>query len=75
MVYVDSAHCLILSINPLQAAPAADFERLVLASRIVTATFLTDDVIDSGRMLDRIAGFKQATGNGVCAFHFVRQVD
>ncbi len=47
---------------------------MVLACRAVTVTFFTDDVIDSGKMFDRIPGFKQATGSGVRAFHFVYQV-
>ena len=47
-------------------APAADFDRMVWGARIAGIFFLADDYIDSGRMLDRIPGFKHAaTGSGV----------
>ncbi|KIM35562.1 hypothetical protein M413DRAFT_32419 [Hebeloma cylindrosporum] len=46
-------------------APAADFDRMVWGARISGIFFLADDYIDSGKMLDRIPGFKQAaTGTG-----------
>lgn len=48
-------------------APAADFDRMVWGARIAGVFFLADDYIDSGKMLDRIPGFKKAaTGAGVC---------
>ena len=48
-------------------APAADFDRMVWGARIAGVFFLADDYIDSGKMLDRIPGFKKAaTGTGVC---------
>jgi Delta6-protoilludene synthase len=47
-------------------APAADFDRMVWGARIAGIFFLADDYIDSGKMLDRIPGFKAAaTGTGV----------
>ena len=50
-------------------APAADFDRMVWGARIAGIFFLADDYIDSGRMLDRIPGFKHAaTGSGVSRF-------
>ncbi|KAF5343069.1 hypothetical protein D9758_011143 [Tetrapyrgos nigripes] len=46
-------------------APAADFNRMVWGARIAGIFFLADDYIDSGKMLDRIPGFKTAaTGTG-----------
>ncbi|KAJ3558602.1 hypothetical protein NM688_g821 [Phlebia brevispora] len=46
-------------------APAADFDRMVWGARIAGVFFLADDYIDSGKMLDRIPGFKKAaTGTG-----------
>ena len=51
----------------LSGAPAADFDRMVWGGRIAGIFFLADDYIDSGKMLDRIPGFKKAaTGTGVC---------
>lgn len=58
-------------------APAADFDRMVWATRIGGVFFLADDYIDSGKMFERIPGFKKAaTGTGVrsfqsfdCSFH------
>lgn len=57
--------CLCLH-NPLIrriGAPAADFDRMVWGARIAGIFFLADDYIDSGKMLDRIPGFK-----AVCTF-------
>ncbi|THG97347.1 hypothetical protein EW026_g4628 [Hermanssonia centrifuga] len=46
-------------------APAADFDRMVWGARIAGVFFMADDYVDSGKMLDRIPGFKKAaTGNG-----------
>ncbi|CAL1709886.1 unnamed protein product [Somion occarium] len=46
-------------------APASDFDRMVWGARIAGIFFLADDYIDSGKMLDRIPGFKKAaTGEG-----------
>ncbi|KAK7683855.1 hypothetical protein QCA50_013233 [Cerrena zonata] len=46
-------------------APASDFDRMVWGGRIAGIFFLADDYIDSGKMLDRIPGFKKAaTGEG-----------
>ncbi|THU86527.1 terpenoid synthase, partial [Dendrothele bispora CBS 962.96] len=41
-----------------RGAPAADFDRMVWGARIAGIFFLADDYIDSGKMLDRIPGFK-----------------
>jgi len=47
-------------------APAADFDRMVWGGRMAGIFFLADDYIDSGKMYDRIPGFKKAaTGTGV----------
>ncbi|EIM88906.1 terpenoid synthase [Stereum hirsutum FP-91666 SS1] len=46
-----------------KGAPAADFDRMVWGARIAGIFFLADDYIDSGKMLDRIPGFK-----AVCTF-------
>lgn len=47
-------------------APAADFDRMVWGGIIGGIFFLADDYIDSGKMLNRIPGFKKAaTGTGV----------
>lgn len=55
-----------LNIGLFLGAPAADFDRMVWAARLAGAFFLADDYVDTGKMLDRIPGFKQAaTGNGV----------
>ncbi|KAJ7482242.1 terpenoid synthase [Mycena galericulata] len=46
-------------------APASDFKRMVWGARIAGVFFLADDLMDSGKMLERIPGFKQAaTGEG-----------
>ncbi len=38
---------------------------MVWGARIAGVFFLSDDLVDSGKMLDRIPGFKQAaTGEG-----------
>ena len=51
--------------------PAADFDRLVWGVRITGVFFISDDYIDTGRMLDRIPGFKHAaTGAGVSRSFF-----
>lgn len=50
-------------------APAADFDRMVWGARIAGIFFLADDYIDSGKMLDRIPGFK-----AVCVFPVPVQV-
>ena len=42
-------------------APAADFYRMVWGARIAGVFFLADDYIDSGKMLDRIPGFKMVS--------------
>ena len=48
------------------AAPASDPDRLVWGSRLTSILFLSDDYIDSGKMMDRVSGFKQAaSGEGV----------
>ncbi|KAJ7482246.1 terpenoid synthase [Mycena galericulata] len=48
-----------------KGAPASDFKRMVWGARIAGIFFLADDLIDSGKMLERIPGFKQAaTGEG-----------
>jgi hypothetical protein len=40
---------------------------MVWGARIAGIFFLADDLVDTGKMLDRIPGFKKAaTGEGVC---------
>jgi hypothetical protein len=59
----------------ISGAPAADFDRMVWGARFGGVFILSDDYIDTGKMLNRIPGFKKAaTGTGVCfppilAFH------
>jgi hypothetical protein len=51
---------------PFKGAPAADFDRMVWGGIMASIFFLADDYVDSGRMMDRIPGFKAAaTGTGV----------
>ena len=69
MVYVlapESTHYRCGTDDDFTGAPAADFDRMIWGCRMAGIFFLADDYVDSGKMLDRIPGFKKAaTGNGV----------
>lgn len=64
MVYVggNPSHEFLVTLTDVffTGAPAADFDRMVWATRVGGVFFLADDYIDSGKMLDRIPGFKKA---------------
>lgn len=52
-------------------APAGDFARMVWGGRLFGSLFMADDLLDSGKMLGRIPGFKEAArGEGVSSIQY-----